>query len=107
VLAFQEVGVDGIYIPGLHTRDEVAKLCAAADVPVNVLTTGPMRDLSREDFAGLGVARISLGSQLARATHRVIKDAAEAMLGDGDFTSLANSLPGSECDVLLSKGAGS
>jgi hypothetical protein len=51
------------------------------------------------------VARISLGSSLARATHRIIHDAARAMFGAGDFSPLAQSIPGSAIDALLEKGA--
>ena len=57
--------------------------------------------VSRADFAGLGVARLSLGSSLARATHRLIVDAGHAMFHSGDFSPLSHSIAGGEIDRLL------
>ena len=52
-------------------------------------------------FAKIGVARLSVGSALARITHRAIYDAAEAMLGDGDFAALKNGISSDIIDDLL------
>ena len=57
------------------------------------------------NFAELGIARISQGSALARATHKVIHDTAQAMFADGDFTALSNGISGSKINDLLLKGA--
>ena len=74
-------------LPG--TLQDQARVCAATALPVNALAAGPFTAVSRADFAACGVARISLGSALARATHRVIHDAATAMFSDGDFSPLS------------------
>jgi 2-methylisocitrate lyase-like PEP mutase family enzyme len=68
---------------------------------VNALAAGPFTQHSREDFAKAGVARISLGSALARTTHRVIFDAAKGMFEDGDFSLLGKSISGDKIDALL------
>jgi len=60
----------------------------------------------RHALASAGAARISIGSALARATHRVIHDAGRAMFEQGDFSLLTGGLAGDEVDALLTKGAG-
>ncbi|WP_029029500.1 isocitrate lyase/PEP mutase family protein [Salinarimonas rosea] len=103
--AFAEAGADGLYLPAPASMAEVARICASVDRPVNALAAGGFTAHSRADFAAAGVARISLGSALARATHRLIKDAAEAMLGPaGDFGPLSRSVGGKEIDALLAAG---
>lgn len=86
-------------------RNDLARICAATSRPVNALAAGPYAKLSLADFAAAGVARVSLGSALARATHRVIHDAARDMLERGDFTALTHSISGAEVEALLEKGA--
>lgn len=104
VQAFEEAGAHCIYIPLPPSMDDVAQICASVEVPVNALCAGPFTKYSRDDFAKAGVARISQGSALARATHRVILEAGHAMLDDGDFTPLGRSVSGDEIDRLLKQG---
>jgi len=103
VRAFDEAGADCLYVPLPPTTEDLRKVCAATAKPVNALAAAAYTRLSRSDFAALGVARISLGSALARATHRVIHDAAVAMFGEGDFSPLGQTIPGSKVDALLTK----
>ena len=105
VEAFDEAGADGLYVPMPGSMEALARVCAATSRPVNALAAGPFTAASRADFAKAGVARISLGSALARATHRVIFDAARAMLDDGDFSPLAKSISGGDVEALLENGA--
>lgn len=104
--AFDEAGADCLYLPLPPSLEALRETCAATRKPVNALASGQFAKLSRADFAKLGVARISLGSALARATHKVIVDAAEAMFQAGDFTALGRAIPGATIDSLLLKGAG-
>lgn len=53
-----------------------ARICQSTRLPVNALAAGPYTKISRTEFAAAGVARISLGSALARSTQRLIHDAA-------------------------------
>ncbi|MEO0547389.1 MAG: isocitrate lyase/phosphoenolpyruvate mutase family protein [Pseudomonadota bacterium] len=102
--AFEEVGAHCVYVPMPPSMDDLATLCASVSVPVNALCAGPYVKFSKDDFAGVGVARISIGSALARATHRIILEAGHAMLDDGDFTGLGRSVSGAEIDKLLQQG---
>ncbi|GLQ54560.1 isocitrate lyase/PEP mutase family protein [Devosia nitrariae] len=104
VQAFDEAGADCLYVPLPRSIEDLRRICAATAKPVNALAAGSFVNLSRSEFAALGVARISLGSSLARATHRIIHDAATAMFGAGDFSQLGQSISGSAIDALLEKG---
>lgn len=102
VQAFESVGADCVYVPLPPSFGELARICESVTVPVNALVAGRFTGFSRTDFAEIGVARLSLGSTLARATHRILIDVASCVLaGDGDFAVLAGGAPGSEVDALL------
>jgi 2-methylisocitrate lyase-like PEP mutase family enzyme len=104
--AFDAAGADCLYIPCPPSPVDQRRICASTSKPVNALAYGKFTSLTKLDFAGLGVARISLGSSLARATHKLIHDAASAMLGEGNFSELGNGISGSKIDALMTKGAG-
>jgi len=94
--AYAAAGADCLYVPGIATSEQIAKVVAAvAPKPVNVLIGGPS-DLSVSDLAGLGVRRISVGGALARAAGggfiRTVKQIAEA----GSFKGFADAAPGAE-----------
>lgn len=101
IRAFDEAGADCLYMPLPGTLADLGRVVAATAKPVNALAVGPFAEVSRAEFAGLGVARISLGAALARVTHRAIFDAGRAMFGMGDFSPLGHGIPGSEIDRLL------
>ncbi len=103
LLAFGAAGADCLYAPLPTGLDDLARICAATRLPVNALAAGPFARIGRAGFAAAGVARISLGSALARATHRVILDAGRAMFAAGDFSPLAGAAPGREIDALLER----
>jgi len=98
---FAAAGADCLYAPLPADMDQIAQICAATSLPVNVLIAGWTTAKSLSDFAGLGVARLSLGSSLARVTHRAIHDAAQQMFGSGRFDLLAQGMSGSAVDRLL------
>jgi 2-methylisocitrate lyase-like PEP mutase family enzyme len=100
IRAFEAAGADCVYVPIPGDAAALARVVASVSVPVNALAAGPIGQLTRAEMAAIGVARISLGSSLARMTHRVILDAARAMFTEGRFDSqpLAS---GKEVDSLL------
>ncbi|WP_226780721.1 isocitrate lyase/PEP mutase family protein [Oceaniglobus trochenteri] len=101
VRGFEEAGADGIYVPMPGTPADLRAVVAATSLPVNALAAGPFAALSLAEFAAMGVARVSLGSALARVTHRAIHDSARAMFEDGDFSPLGKGMPGGAVDDLL------
>ena len=101
IRAFDAAGADGLYVPMPKTMDDLKRVIDATDKPVNALAAGPYAKHTLAEYAALGAGRISLGSALARATHRVIHDASLSMFGDGDFTALSTGIPGTEVDKLM------
>lgn len=66
VKAYEAAGADGIFVPGLADRDDIRAVVAAVKCPVNVLFLP--NKLTVTQLADLGVARISCGSLLFRAS---------------------------------------
>jgi len=103
VRAFEAAGADLLYVPLPPDMASLKRIVDSVTKPVNALAAGPFARHSVEEFAAIGVRRISVGSAIARATHRVIAETVSAMLDKGDFTPLANGMKG--VDAMLIKGA--
>ncbi|UWQ97848.1 isocitrate lyase/phosphoenolpyruvate mutase family protein [Rhodobacteraceae bacterium S2214] len=101
--AYEAAGADCLYAPMPKTMDDLAKLTQSVSTPVNALIAGPYTQSDVASFAKLNVARLSLGSSLARITHRAIYDAAKEMFEDGGFTLLGKGISSDKVDALLSK----
>ena len=103
IRAFDAAGADCLYVPLPKTVDDLKRVIAATEKPVNVLVAGPAYSaIPKADYARMGAARLSLGSALARVTHRAILDTGQAMFGEGDFSPLSAAMPGGDVDALLS-----
>ena len=103
VQGYEAAGADCVYVPVPPDFDALKRVVQSVSIPVNALVTGPMTAHSCAEFAAIGVARLSLGSSLARATHRILHDAATAMFDQGNFNPLAHSISGDTIDALLTK----
>ncbi len=79
--AYQEAGADVLYAPGITTRDQIARVVAAVDRPVNVLLTA--RTPPVPVLAELGVARVSVGGALAAVAYEAARDAARTLRDTG------------------------
>jgi 2-methylisocitrate lyase-like PEP mutase family enzyme len=80
---FSAAGADVLFAPGVVAADDVRRLVAEVDKPVNVLAlpTGP-------DLAGLteaGVARVSVGGALAWVAMSAVVEAGRELLDQGTF----------------------
>lgn len=101
IIAFDQAGADCLYVPMPKTMDDLKRVLAATRKPVNVLVAGPYAKTPLSGYAAMGAARLSLGSALARVTHRAIIDAAQSFFGSGDFGLLTQAMPGDQVDKLL------
>lgn len=106
IQAFEKAGADLVYIPVPPGPEELKRVVASVKVPVNALAAGPLRQLSFDEFAAIGVRRISLGSMIARVTHAAIAGQMEAIMERGDFTGLSAAASGAVIDRMLNEGAG-
>ncbi|MEL7211993.1 MAG: isocitrate lyase/phosphoenolpyruvate mutase family protein [Pseudomonadota bacterium] len=100
--AFEAAGVDGLYAPGVKSVADLKVIVDATSLPVNALAIAPFHDVPLAELAKTGIARVSLGGGLARATQRTLQNAAKAMFEKGDFSPLANTLPSDVVDAMLS-----
>ncbi len=69
---YAQAGADGIFVPGVLEREDIRRLAAGIDLPLNVLAH-PV--LTVAELGGLGVRRVSSGS----LPYRVAVDAAVAV----------------------------
>jgi 2-methylisocitrate lyase-like PEP mutase family enzyme len=84
--AYVEAGADGVFVPGLKREADIAAIAGGVDAPLNVLyaPTGPR--VAR--LAELGVARVSTGSLLFRASLLAAVTAAVSVRNNADLSQL-------------------
>ncbi|MFH9074733.1 isocitrate lyase/PEP mutase family protein [Streptomyces alboflavus] len=99
--AFLAAGADGVFVPGAVAPDTVKALVEGVDGPLNVMV-GPGAPAVAE-LAGLGVARVSVGSGIAQAVHALVRGAARELLTEGTYASLAGGLDYGELNGLLGR----
>jgi 2-methylisocitrate lyase-like PEP mutase family enzyme len=92
---YVRAGADGIFLPGLADRETLALAAKMLPVPVNALISPK---ISLDEFAGLGVRRVSTGSLPYRAAMRAGLGVAEAVR---DGTALPDGVPYSELQDML------
>jgi 2-methylisocitrate lyase-like PEP mutase family enzyme len=102
--AYEEIGAHCVYCPMPPSFDDLTTVCASVSTPVNVLCAGLFTKYSRDDFAKVGAARISIGGALARVTHGIVAELGTAMLASGDFSGLRKSMAGDEVDKIMKAG---
>jgi 2-methylisocitrate lyase-like PEP mutase family enzyme len=88
--AFEAVGADVLYAPGLRTVDEIRIVCDAVSKPVNVLA---LPALTLGEIFGAGAQRVSVGGGLAWVAAKAMADAAAAIRDRGDLSPLAARVP--------------
>jgi 2-methylisocitrate lyase-like PEP mutase family enzyme len=90
--SFQEAGADVLYAPGLTEIGEIEKLVASVDRPVNVLCHPGGPDVAA--LAGVGVARISVGSAFYLASLAAMMEAAREWREQGTHQFWARAAQG-------------
>ena len=92
--AYQDAGADVLYAPGLKTADEIRAVVTSVDRPVNVVMGLVGTNLTLAQLSELGVARVSLGSALARRALGAVIEAAREMMVAGRlvFAEMAASI---------------
>ena len=101
--AFEAVGAEVLYIPGLQSLDEIRTVTGAVSAPVNHVTGLGAAGATLADFANAGVKRISTGGSLARAVMGAMLRTGQAMAA-GSFAPIDASP--SWADILNAMNAG-
>lgn len=99
--AFADAGADVLYAPGIRTAEQVDDIVRAVGKPVNVLLGFGGTNLTMADMHQLGVARISLGSALHRASVTATLDAINEIQNSGTFEFTKELLPMDVVDGLM------
>ena len=102
--AFEEVGADVLYAPGLTKADDIRAVCAAVKKPVNVVMGLKNASFTVAELAALGVRRISVGSALSRAALGAFVRAAREIRENGTFRFANEAIPYAEVNELVVKG---
>jgi 2-methylisocitrate lyase-like PEP mutase family enzyme len=81
LVAYRDAGAEVVYAPGLRRLDDIARVVAAVQVPLNVLALpgGP----TTAELAAAGVRRVSTGGALARAAYGELLRAAAELRDQG------------------------
>ncbi len=103
IRAFDAAGADCLYVPFLPDLAALRSVIAATGKPVNALASGVFVNLSRGEFARTGVARISLGSSLARLAQASVIEAGRSILA-GDFSPLGWAAGNPAVEAILAEG---
>ena len=92
---YREAGADCIFVQPVWDKETIATLVREIDAPINILanpTIGAGMPPSIAELQDLGVARVSLGSSLMKATLALIKKVADELSEKGTYDILSDAL---------------
>jgi 2-methylisocitrate lyase-like PEP mutase family enzyme len=102
--AYRYAGADCLFAPGLYDRETIAKLVKAVEAPINILANPacpPMAELEK-----MGVARVSAGSAVMRATLGIVRRIAKEMLESRSCETLfAGAIPYADLNRMMNRRA--
>jgi 2-methylisocitrate lyase-like PEP mutase family enzyme len=81
--AYQDAGADVLYAPGLRRLEDIGRLVAAVDRPVNVLALPDAPPVT--ELAAAGVSRVSVGGAFAFAAVGALVEAATELREAGTY----------------------
>src|SRR5713101_3873630 len=87
--AYRQAGADCMFAPGVSDRDIITKLVKAVAAPLNILASANCPSLA--ELEKMGVARVSAGSALMRATLGLVRRIAKDWMERGTYDSLFDS----------------
>jgi 2-methylisocitrate lyase-like PEP mutase family enzyme len=94
--AFEQVGADVVYAPGLRDLATIRTVVSSVTRPVNVVASTLEPSITAAELAEVGVKRISVGGSLSRLALAAVLAGAREMKERGTFTWLRDTLPGRE-----------
>ena len=92
---YREAGADCIFVQPVSEKETIATLVKEINAPINILanpTIGSGSPLSISELQDLGVARVSLGSGLMKATLALIKKIADELTEKGTYDILLDTI---------------
>lgn len=101
--AFEKVGADVLFAPGLPSLDAVRTVCRSVSKPVNFMVAIPGKSFSVAELSECGVRRISLATTTYRAAMGGLAAAAREIRSTGTFGYLDHIMPGSQLEKYLTE----
>jgi 2-methylisocitrate lyase-like PEP mutase family enzyme len=92
---YREAGADCIFVQPVWERETISTLVKEIDAPINILANpgiGAGMPPSISELQDLGVARVSLGSGLMKATLALIKKVADELSERGTYNILLDAM---------------
>jgi 2-methylisocitrate lyase-like PEP mutase family enzyme len=92
---YREAGADCIFVQPVWEKETISTLVKEINAPINILsnpTIGAGLPLSVSELQDLGVARLSIGSTLMKATLALIKKVADELSEKGTYNILLDTL---------------
>jgi 2-methylisocitrate lyase-like PEP mutase family enzyme len=92
---YREAGADCIFVQPVWEKEIISTLVKEIDAPINILSNpaiGSGLPPSVSELQDIGVARLSLGSSLMKATLALSKKVADELLQKGTYNILLDSL---------------
>lgn len=90
--AYQEAGADVLYAPGLTSIEDVRRVVAAVDLPVNVLARPGLGSIGA--LADAAVARVSVGGSFTQLAFAALARAGRELRERGTFGFLEDAAEG-------------
>jgi 2-methylisocitrate lyase-like PEP mutase family enzyme len=84
--AYRDAGADCAFLPGLIDEHTIRRMVETLKFPLNVLATANAPSVAR--LEDLGVARVSVGSGMMRATMGLTRRIAEELKHDGTYSRM-------------------
>ncbi len=84
--AYRQAGADCVFAPGVSEPETIAKLVKAIAAPLNILASANCPSLA--ELERMGVARVSAGSAVMRATLGLVRRIAKDWMERGTYDSL-------------------
>jgi 2-methylisocitrate lyase-like PEP mutase family enzyme len=92
---YKEAGADCIFVQPVWDKETISTLVKEINAPINILSNPGIKaglPPSVRELQDLGVARLSLGSSLMKATLHLIKKVADELSHNGTYTILLDAL---------------
>jgi 2-methylisocitrate lyase-like PEP mutase family enzyme len=98
--AYRHAGADCVFAPGVSSRDTIAELVKAIAAPLNILVSADCPSLM--ELEKIGVARVSAGSSVMRATLGLVQRIAKEWMESGTYNSLlSGAIPFAELNRMM------
>jgi 2-methylisocitrate lyase-like PEP mutase family enzyme len=99
--AFEQVGADVLYAPGLRALAQIRVVVAAVSRPVNVVMSAADPAITAAELGAAGVKRISVGGAPSRLALAAVLRGAREMKEHGGFTWVRDTVPSRELRAIF------